>query len=160
MGLGYEALADYCIGIILMQCRKSNRKEATCPWEGIGCPGWLGPDVVLNCSLQQTSRRNFLENGTLPEALQPVSFLPLASASPEWFEHQVHPVWSWTTTHNVYEANLRRLREACVGSTVIKVINVPLRTLKEGHGIVKWHHLQLTLQELHVFDHAENTVLF
>ena len=64
---------------------------------------------------------------------------------------------------HVHEANLRRLREACVGSTVIKVIDVPLKTLKtlkEGHGIVKWHHLQLTLQELHVFDPAENNVLF
>lgn len=62
--------------------------------------------------------------------------------------------------YNVHEANLRRLREACVGSTVIKVINVPLRSLKEGHGIVKWHHLQLTLQELQLQIHAENNVLF
>ena len=160
MGLGYEALADYCTGIISMRCRKSNRKGATCLWEGLGCPGWLGSDVVLNCSLQQTSRRNFLENETLPEALQPVSFLPLASASPEWFEHHVHPVRSWTTTHNVHEANLQGLWEACVGSPVIGVIDVPLWTLKEGHRIVKWHHLQLTLQERHVFDHAQNNILF
>lgn len=116
-------------------------------------------NVLLICSLERASKRSLLKNVTLLDALRAVSFLSLISASPDGFEYQVYPVWSWTRTY--MKAACKDPKKVCVGIPDDRASgHYPLGSLERGTGswngiVFNWYPSSC----VNLITHKDNTLL-